>query len=196
MLGRTDYRLISELIPNGAKVLDLGCGDGALLEWLKVHKQVEARGVELKRELVQRAIARGVTVYQGNLEESLKDYPDKAFDYVILSQTLQETLQPLMVLQEMLRIGKHAIVAFPNFGHWRVRLSHLFSGRAPKTHLFPFDWYDSPNVHFLTVIDFEDLIRKQGWHVERRYFAAGHWAGEMAPNLFAEIAVYLFRPEP
>lgn len=196
VLGRTDYRLISELIPNGAKVLDLGCGDGALLEWLKNHKQVEARGVELKRELVQRAIARGVTVYQGNLEESLKDYPDNAFDYVILSQTLQETLQPLFVLKEMLRIGKHAIVAFPNFGHWRVRLSHLFSGRAPKTHLFPFEWYDSPNVHFLTVIDFEELIKKQGWHVERRYFAAGHWAGSMAPNLFAEIAVYLFRPAP
>jgi len=193
VLGRSDYALISGLIPSGARVLDLGCGDGALLEWLKANKQVEARGVELNRELVQRAIARGVTVYQGDLESSLRDYPDQAFDYVILSQTLQETRQPLAVLNEMLRIGRNAIVAFPNFGHWRVRVNHLFSGRAPRTNLFPFEWYDSPNIHFLTVIDFEELVKKQGWKVERRMFLARHRRVETSPNWFAEVAVYLFR---
>lgn len=193
VFGRSDYAIISELIPPGSRVLDLGCGDGALLEWLKANKQVEARGVELQGELVQRAIGRGVTVFQGDLEQSLKDYPDGAFDYVILSQTLQETRQPLLVLNEMLRIGRHAIVAFPNFGHWRVRVNHLLSGRAPKTGLFPFDWYNSPNIHFLTVIDFEELVKKQSWQVERRLFAAGREAVTLKPNWFAEVAVYLFR---
>ena len=191
--GRSDYAIISELIAPASRVLDLGCGDGALLEWLKANKQVEARGVELNRDLVQRAISRGVTVYQGDIEQSLRDYPDGAFDYAILSQTLQETRQPLAVLNEMLRISRHAIVAFPNFGHWRVRLSHLASGRAPKTGLFPFDWYNSPNIHFLTVIDFEELVRKQSWQVERRLFSAGHESIQMAPNWFAEVAVYMFR---
>jgi methionine biosynthesis protein MetW len=193
VLGRSDYALISELIPSGARVLDLGCGDGALLAWLKENKRVEARGVELSRELVQKAITRGVTVYQGDLEASLADYPDGAFDYVILSQTLQETRQPMKVLEEMLRIGKWAIVAFPNFGHWRVRLSHLFSGRAPRTQLFPYGWHDSPNVHFLTVMDFEESIREQGWTVERRMFLSGHVSGTALPNLMAEVAVYMFR---
>jgi methionine biosynthesis protein MetW len=194
LFGRSDYALIGQWIPAGSKVLDLGCGDGALLEWLKANKQVEARGVELRGELVQKAIARGVTVYQGDLEASLKDYPDGAFDYVILSQTLQETRHPLQVLDEMLRIGRHAVVAFPNFGHWRVRLNHLFSGRAPKTGLFPFDWYDSPNIHFLTVIDFEELARKQHWEIQRRCFLAGAHSLTFAPNWSAEVAVYLFRP--
>lgn len=194
LLGRSDYALIGEWIPAGSKVLDLGCGDGALLEWLKSNKRVEARGVELRGELVQKAIARGVTVYQGDLEASLKDYPDGAFDYVILSQTLQETRRPLQVLDEMLRIGRHAVVAFPNFGHWRVRINHLFSGRAPKTGLFPFEWYDSPNIHFLTVIDFEELARKQHWEVLRRCFLSGSNAVTFAPNWSAEVAVYLFRP--
>ena len=194
LLGRSDYALIGEWIPAGSKVLDLGCGDGALLEWLKSNKQVEARGVELRGELVHKAIARGVTVYQGDLEASLKDYPDGAFDYVILSQTLQETRRPLVVLDEMLRIGRHAIVAFPNFGHWRVRLNHLMSGRAPKTGLFPFEWYDSPNIHFLTVIDFEELVRKQHWQILKRCFLAGPRAVTFAPNWSAEVAVYLFRP--
>jgi methionine biosynthesis protein MetW len=193
VLGRGDYALISELIPEGARVLDLGCGDGALLAWLKSNKGVEARGVEMKRELVQQAIARGVTVYQGDLESSLKEYPDGAFDYVVLSQTLQELRQPLTVLREILRIGRHGVVAFPNFGHWRVRLSHLFSGRAPRTKLFPYGWDDSPNVHFLTVQDFEESVREEGWVVERRMFVSGQTKGTLLPNLMAEVAVYLLR---
>lgn len=193
VLGRRDYAIISELIPEGARVLDLGCGDGALLAWLKEKKRVEARGVELSRDLVQQAIARGVTVYQGDLEASLADYPDQAFDFVILSQTVQETRHPLVVLKEMLRIGRHAIVAFPNFGHWRVGLNHLLSGRAPKTGLFPFEWYDSPNIHFLTVIDFEELVAKQHWQVDRRLFLSGHRVVTALPNWRAEIAIYLFQ---
>jgi len=193
ILGRGDFALISELIDSGAKVLDLGCGDGALLAWLRENKQVEARGVEMRRELVQKAIARGVTVYQGDIDESVKEYPAQAFDYVILSQTLQETRQPLRVLDEMLRIGRHAVVAFPNFGHWRVRLSHLTSGRSPRTPTFPYEWYNSPNIHFLTVFDFEELAVSQKWVVEKRRFLAGHSKIAFIPNLFAEIAVYMVR---
>jgi len=193
VLGRGDYALISELIPAGAKVLDLGCGDGALLAWLKENKQVEARGIERKRELVQQAIGRGVTVYQGDLLEAAKDFPDHAFDYVILSQTLQETLEPLRALREMLRVGRHAIVAFPNFGHWRVRLAHLVTGRAPKTPLFPYDWFESPNIHFLTIIDFEELIARERWVLEKQMYLAGHQRLTALPNLLAEVAVYLVR---
>ncbi len=193
VLGRSDYAIISELIEPGTKVLDLGCGDGELLEWLAEHKGVEARGIEINSAKVQRAIARGVSVYQGDIDEGLTDYPDGAFDYVILSQTLQETRRPLKVLREMLRVGRRAIVAFPNFGHWKVRLAHLFSGRAPKTRLFPYEWYDSPNIHFLTVQDFEDLARQEGWAIERRIFLAGRHTGRLLPNLMAEIAVYLIR---
>jgi methionine biosynthesis protein MetW len=141
---------------------------------------------------VQKAIARGVSVYQGNLESALEDYPDGAFDYVILSQTLQETRNPLKVLQSMLRIGRHAIVAFPNFGHWSVRWSHLWTGGAPKTELFPHEWYDSPNIHFLTVFDFESLAQKQRWKIERSMFLAGGRQVKMFPNVTAEVAVFLF----
>lgn len=193
ILGRGDYALIGELIPEGSKVLDLGCGDGALLAWLKENKKVEARGIERKRELVLEAIARGVTVYQGDLDHSLSEYPDGTFDYVILSQTLQETRDPLRVINEMLRIGRAAIVTFPNFGHWRVRLAHLTSARAPKTRLFPYDWYNSPNIHYLTVVDFEDLVAKQNWKVDTRRYLAGHNRIDALPNLMAEVAVYLIR---
>jgi methionine biosynthesis protein MetW len=191
VLGRSDYARISGLIPARSKVLDLGCGDGELLAWLKDQKQILARGVELNRDLVQKAIARGVTVYQGDIEQSLSDYPDQAFDYVILSQTLQETRWPLHVLNEMLRVGARAIIAFPNFGHWRVRLAHLLSGRAPQTDLFPYRWYDSPNIHFLTVFDFEELVASQGWQLERREFLAGNRPVRFTPNLLAEVAIYL-----
>lgn len=193
VFGRADYALIGEMIPDGSRVLDLGCGDGALLHWLKEQKGVVARGVELNRELVQKAIARGVTVYQGDLEESLGEYPPGAFDFVILSQTLQESRRPLEVIEGMLRIGRHAVIAFPNFGHWRVRLSHLFSGRAPKTALFPFDWYNSPNIHFLTVVDFEDLVQRRGWLIEKQYYLSSGNSVAALPNLLAEVAIYLLK---
>lgn len=191
LLGRRDYAIISDIVAHGSRVLDLGCGDGALLEWLATNKKVDGRGVEIVSAKVQQAIARGVSVYHGDIEQCLSDYPDKAFDYVILSQTLQETRRPLDVLSQMLRTGQHAIVAFPNFGHWTVRLSHLWSGRAPQTKLFPHDWYDSPNIHFLTVEDFEMLAARQNWTVERRYFLSGHRTIRTLPNLLAEVAVFL-----
>jgi methionine biosynthesis protein MetW len=191
LLGRSDYAIIGEIVEPRTKVLDLGCGEGELLEWLAANKEVDARGVEISSAKVQRAIARGVSVFQGDVDEGLADYPDRAFDYVILSQTMQETRHPRRVLHEMLRVGRQAIVAFPNFGHWRVRLSMLFSGRAPRTSLFPYEWYDSPNIHFLTVHDFEELAALEGLAVERRYFLAGHSKVTAMPNLFAEVAVFL-----
>lgn len=159
---------------------------------MKENKKVDGRGVEMVSADVQKAIARGVSVYQGDLESALEDYPDGAFDYVILSQTLQQTQHPLKVLRSMLRIGRRAIVAFPNFAHWRVRMAHLSSGRSPRTDLFPYEWYDSPNIHFLTVLDFELLAHKENWRIERRVFLAGHRRVTMFPNLMAEVAVFLF----
>jgi methionine biosynthesis protein MetW len=191
LLGRSDYAIIGDIVEPGAKVLDLGCGEGELLEWLAQNKGVVARGVEISGAKVQRAIARGVSVYQGDIDQGLADYPDQAFDYVILSQTLQETHRPRKVLREMLRVGRRAIVAFPNFGHWRVRLSMLVSGGAPRTKLFPYEWYESPNIHFLTVLDFEALAAVERLVVERRYFLAGRRKVTLLPNLLAEVAVFL-----
>jgi methionine biosynthesis protein MetW len=193
LLGRSDYAIIGEIVAPKSRVLDLGCGEGELLEWLAKHKGVDARGVELSSSKVRKAIARGVSVFQSDIEQALADYPDQAFDYVILSQTLQETRNPRQVLHEMMRVGRCAIVAFPNFGHWRVRLSLLLSGRAPLTDLFPYSWYDSPNIHILTVHDFEALAQLEGLVVERRYFLTGHRKVKLMPNLVAEVAVFLVR---
>jgi methionine biosynthesis protein MetW len=193
VLGRSDYAMIGGIIQPNSRVLDLGCGEGELLAWLAANKSVDGRGVEISGARAQRAIASGVSVFQGDIEEALSDYPDQAFDYVILSQTLQETRAPVKVLREMLRVGRRAVVAFPNFGHWSVRLAHLFTGRAPKTKLFPHDWYDSPNIHFLTVTDFENLAAAERWTVERRIFLQSESRITILPNLFAEVAVFLVR---
>jgi len=129
--------------------------------------------------------------FQSDIDAGLADYPDDAFDYVILSQTLQETRHPRQVLREMLRVGRRGIVAFPNFGHWQVRFSMLTSGCAPRTSLFPYEWYESPNIHFLTIHDFENLVALEGLTIERRYFLAGRRKVRTLPNLMAEVAVYL-----
>ena len=188
---RPDFKIVAEIVQPGTRVLDLGCGEGLLLAWLATNKKVLARGVEIEAQNVRKAIARGVSAYQGDIDEGLADYPDKAFDYVILSQTLQETRAPLQVLTEMLRVGRKAIISFPNFGHWTVRAAMLFSGQAPKTELFPYDWYDSPNIHFLSINDFEDLCRKNGFPIERRYFLSGSKRVGWLPNLRAQTAVFL-----
>lgn len=193
ILGRSDYAIIGEIVEPKTRVLDLGCGQGELLEWLAANKGVDGRGVEIAGAKVRSAIARGVSVFQCDIDQALADYPAQTFDYVILSQTLQETRQPLNVLRDMLRVGRRAIVAFPNFGHWTVRLSMLMSGRAPRTKLFPYAWYESPNIHFLTVHDFEALAAKEELIVERRYFLSGHRKVTLLPNLLAEVAVFLVR---
>lgn len=193
ILGRSDYAIIGELVEPDSKVLDLGCGEGELLQWLAENKNVEGRGIELDGPKVQRAIARGVSVYQGDIDAGLSGYPDASFDYIILSQTLQETRRPLGVLREMLRVGRHAIVTFPNFGHWSVRLAMLATGRSPRTQSFPHEWYNSPNIHFLTIRDFEILARDQGWTVDRKIFISGRRVGTHLANLMAEVAVFLVR---
>ena len=193
LLGRSDYAIISNIIEPNTRVLDLGCGEGELLAWLAQNKHVDARGVEIVGAKVRQAIARGVSVFHSDIEEAIADLPDQAFDYVILSQTLQESKAPLKVLREMLRVGRRAIVAFPNFGHWRVRLAHLFKGRAPKTGLFPHDWYDSPNIHFLTVHDFEALAQAEKWVIEKRIFLQGARRVSFRPNLLSEVAVFLVK---
>jgi len=193
IVDRADYTMIGEMIEPGSRVLDLGCGGGELLGWLHEYKQVAGQGVEIDPDNVRRAIARGVSVYQSDIERGLADYPDQTFDFAILSQTLQEMRYPLRVLREMLRVGRHAIVAFPNFGHWTTRLAHLVSGRSPKTRLFPYDWYESPNIHFLTVHDFISLCRDQNWIIERQIFVRGNRKANFAPNLLAEVAVFSLR---
>jgi methionine biosynthesis protein MetW len=188
---RPDFHVIGEIVEPGSRVLDLGCGEGELLAWLVEHKRVLARGVEISPVQVRKAIARGVSVYQGDIDEGLADYPDRAFDYVLLSQTLQETRSPLQVLREMLRVGRRAIISFPNFGHWKVRAAMLLNGQAPKTKLFPYNWYNSPNIHFLGINDFEDLCREFNFPIERRYFLAGARHVKAFPNLIAQTAVFL-----
>ena len=156
--ARADHVLISEMVDSGARVLDVGCGDGALLQLLAENKSVDGRGMELSREKVNACVKHGLSVIQGDADEDLDDYPDQAFDFVILSLTIQATRQPKTVLQNLLRVGRRAIVSFPNFGHWRVRSQLLLTGRMPITENLPEQWYASPNAHLCTIKDFVDLV--------------------------------------
>ncbi|OKL44887.1 methionine biosynthesis protein MetW [Pseudovibrio exalbescens] len=157
---RGDHRLICDFITPGSRVLDIGCEDGTLLNHLMGTLNVDGRGIELSQAGVNTCVARGLSVVQGDADLDLSAYPDGAFDYAILSQTLQATKDPKHVLEELLRIGKKAVVSFPNFGHWRNRLQLLTKGRMPVTDYLPYTWYDTPNIHFCTIRDFMELAKE------------------------------------
>ena len=159
---RVDLQQVADLVPWGSRVLDIGCGDGTLLAYLKNFKNVDGRGLELSMAKVRLAVRQGLPVIQGNLETDLADYPISGFDYVVLSQTLQATHNPQKAIEEMLRIGQRVIVSFPNFGHWRVRFSVMFGGRMPTTPTLSDAWFNTPNIHLCTIRDFIDLCKKMG----------------------------------
>jgi methionine biosynthesis protein MetW len=194
---RIDLQLVADLISPGSRVLDIGCGDGVLLSYLSAFKQVDGRGLEISMSRVRAAVSQGLSVIQGNLETDLKDYPTNAFDYVVLSQTLQATLHPRQVLEDLLRIGKRAVVSLPNFGHWRVRWSLLVRGRMPMTENLPDQWYDTPNIHLCTILDFVDLCKTLNVKIEQGFalssdgvkqnFSATGWQA----NLLSEQAVFV-----
>jgi methionine biosynthesis protein MetW len=196
MSARPDLALIAALIPPKVRLLDVGCGDGALLALLVAQKGVEGRGLELDSQAVTKALAAGLLVVQGDADEDLAHYPDNAFDYVVMSQTLQATRQPHKVLAQLLRLGRRVIVAIPNFGYWRVRAALMFGGRMPVTRQLGYQWYETPNIHFCTLEDFERLVRaQQARCLERLYLGpqgrplqgAQHWGA----NWRAERGVYL-----
>jgi len=199
---RVDLKLIAEMIEPGARVLDVGCGEGILLDWLGRHRGVDGRGIELSMAGVSAAVAHGLSVIQGDADTDLKDYPSGAFDYVILSQTLQATHEPRKVLENMLRIGRHAIVSFPNFGHWRVRAHLLFRGSMPVTDTLAYQWYDTPNIHFCTIRDFLTLCAELSVRVDKSI--ALDRDGRVVPlprvagiaNLFADQALFVLSRSP
>jgi len=193
--ARIDHSVILALIPAGTKVLDLGCGDGSLLVKLVRQKGVTGRGIEISEEGVRACIAKGLTVLQGDIDQGLRDYPDGSFDYVVLNQTLQAVKKPDVVLSEMLRVGKKGIVGFPNFAYWKMR-SYLFTfGRMPRTEFLPFEWYDTPNIHFCSILDFTEYCAKNGVTIEKTVYLSTDRGGRVLrgvrPNLFAENAVFL-----
>ncbi len=196
---RVDLQLIAGFIKPRARVLDVGCGDGELLAYLEQDKQVDGRGMEISQRGVNECVARGLSAIQGDADKDLVFYPDKGFDYVILSQTLQATRNPREVLEHLLRIGERAIVSFPNFGYWRVRLSLLLRGRMPVTRDLPYSWYDTPNIHFCTIRDFVALCEEVGATVESAMALnrQGHSIGVSMPwwfwNFFGQQAVFVLR---
>ena len=189
---RPDLALIAAHVEPGARVLDVGCGDGALMAVLRDTRQVDARGLELDQHNVAECVARGLSVIQGDADVDLTYYPDASFDYVILSQTLQTTKRPDLVLGELLRVGRKAFVSFPNFAHWRVRASLLWGGRMPVTRLLPVAWYETTNIHHVTVRDFRALVAEKGYRLEGEWFLSGDRTISPAAAAWrAEHAVFL-----
>ncbi|MEM7299962.1 MAG: methionine biosynthesis protein MetW [Pseudomonadota bacterium] len=195
--SRVDLNLIAELVKPGSKVLDVGCGDGSLLDLLVHTKDVDGRGIELNQKNVNQCVARGLSVIQGDADKDLSTYPDNGFDYAILSQTIQATHNPKQALQELMRIGRYVIVSFPNFGHWRIRLSLGLNGRMPVNDHLPYAWYDTPNIHFCTIADFAALCDEIDARIEKavalngkgKKLAAGPTS--LMSNVFGQEAVFL-----
>jgi methionine biosynthesis protein MetW len=195
--SRVDLLRVAELVAPGSRVLDVGCGDGELLRLLMEERNVDGRGIELSQQGVNDCVAKGLSVIQGDADADLADYPNDAFDYVILSQTLQATRRPRAVLEHMLRIGRRAIVSVPNFGHWRVRAQLALRGRMPVTESLAHSWYDTPNIHFCTIADFLELAHDVGATIDKSVALDpdgkplhGVWP-KWAWNLFGEQAIFL-----
>jgi methionine biosynthesis protein MetW len=198
-LLRADLQLVISLVPEGSRVLDLGCGDGSLMAHLRDERGCDVRGIELAPSEIASAIGRGLSVIQGDLDAGLAGYPDGSFDVVVLSQTIQVMRNPALLLREMLRVGRRGIITFPNFGHWKVRGYLAFRGRMPVSESIPFSWYDTPNIHHTTLKDFRDFVAANGGEMEREIpLSAGEWRREIHevlwwPNLFADTAVAVVR---
>jgi methionine biosynthesis protein MetW len=170
---RPDLQMIADLVARESSVLDVGCNDGTLLKWLEENKHVRARGIELSQDGVSACLAKGLAVIQGDANSDLSYYPDQSVDYVILSQTLQALNNPSHVLKEMVRIGKRAILSVPNFGHWKNRAYLTLHGRMPVTRDLSYEWYDTPNIHFCTILDFIVLCEKLGITIEQQLYTSG-----------------------
>ncbi len=192
-----DNRIIASLIPPGSRVLDLGCGEGDLLDLLVREKGVAASGVEKDEEAIYKCVEKGLSVSRLDIDAGLDDYPDGFFDYVIFNQVLQQVLYPRRALLQGFRVGRRVIVGFPNFCHLSSRLQIMFRGRVPVTEVMPYSWYDSPNLHFLSLKDFLDFCRREGLTVEKEFFLSGSRRVRIWPNLWAERAILcLSRPLP
>jgi methionine biosynthesis protein MetW len=194
---RPDLAAIATLIAPRARVLDVGCGEGDLLEYLVREKQVDGRGIELSQQNVNACVGRGLSVVQGDADTDVADYPSSVFDVVILSQTIQATRSPRSVLSQLLRIGEKTIVSFPNFGHWRIRLALLFQGKMPQTATLGYHWYETPNIHLCTISDFVQMVRENGGRIEEAFAVSGKGrtrpmqTDAWGPNIFAQGAIFV-----
>ena len=194
---KSEYKIIADIIEKNSRVLDVGCNDGTLMEFLKMNKNVNIRGIEISKEKVQTCIAKGLTVIEGNAEFDLKQFPNNSFDYVVLGQTLQAFVNPEIVIKELLRVGKKAIITIPNFGHWKVRLNLLIKGTMPVTKTLPNDWYNTPNIHMCTIKDFVRFskiinfkIFKSFVLIKKKIFILKN-SNLFYKNLFAELGIFL-----
>ncbi|WOX07179.1 methionine biosynthesis protein MetW [Microbulbifer pacificus] len=193
-MTRKDLAIIADWVAPKARVLDLGCGDGELLAQLAKQKQVSGYGLEIDPVQIQKCVERGVNVVEQNLDKGLANFADQSFDTVVMTQALQTLRSPHLVVEEMLRVGRECIITFPNFGQWKARWHLAFSGRMPVSDLLPFEWYDTPNIHFCTFKDFEVLCREHNWQIQHRQVVSESTISgvlkDFLPNLFGETAIY------
>ena len=194
---KNEFRVIADLIEKDKKVLDVGCADGTLMKFLKDNKNINIRGLEISKDKVQKCIAKGLTVIEGNAEKDLIQFPDKSFDYVVLSQTLQAFLNPELVINELLRVGKKAIVTIPNFGYWKIRLHLLTKGTMPITKILPDEWYNTPNLHMCTIKDFDYFVKSRNFKIFKSIALSNENVSSIndsnlgLKNLFADLGIFL-----